>query len=66
METKVRPFNVNKTFGIDVLLKLTKARLTNIEAFEDGGKYTFNVSAEELNRAINETLLNHNISLLVN
>jgi len=30
METKVRPFNVNKTFGIDVLLKLTKARLSNI------------------------------------
>ena len=66
MEVKTKAFNVKKTFGTDVLLKLTKTTIKGIEAFESGGKYTFNVSAEELNKAVNSTLVSHNIRLLVN
>lgn len=66
MELKTKPFKVKKTFGIDVLLKLTKTTINGIEASESDGKYTFNVSVAELNRAVNITLANHNISLLVN
>ena len=64
MEVKTKPFNIKKTFGMGVLLKLTKTTINGIEAFENGGRYTFNVSVEELNRAVNITLENHNISLL--
>ena len=65
MEATTKPFNVKKTFGMDVLLKLTKTTINGIEAFERDRTYTFNVSVEELNKAVNFTLVNHNISLLV-
>lgn len=63
IEKKTLPL---KKRWIDVLLKLTKTTINGIEAFESDGKYTFNVSVEELTRAVNTTLLNHNISLLAN
>ena len=52
MEVKTKSFSAKRTFGLEV--------------FESDGKYTFNISFEELNKAVNTTLLHHNISLLVN
>lgn len=67
MTFKLKLFKVKKTFGVDVLLKLTKANKNyDIETYENFGNYTFNVSEDELSKTVNETLENHSIYLTVN
>ena len=63
MSSEKRPFEVKKTFGLSVLLKLTRKSIPGIEISEKMGKYTSNVSFEELDKAVNMTMRAHNISL---
>ena len=65
MSKATSSFEIEKTFGIDVLLKLTKINNNDILFSESGGKYTFNISMDELKQAVCTTLVNHNISLMV-
>ncbi len=63
MESK--PFEVEKSFGMGVLLKLTKKSVSGVEIFSDGEKFTANVSMDELSHAVDSTLKEHNIRLKV-
>lgn len=66
MKEKAKKYNIKRTFGMDVLLKLTKTKVHGLKVLECGGKYTFNISAEELSKAVYGTLVSYNICLLVN
>jgi hypothetical protein len=56
---------IKKTFGLGVLLKLTKKNATGIEITTVGNKFTSNVSLNELNDAVETTLKTHNIRLKI-
>lgn len=56
-------FEVEKSFGLGVLLKLTKKNFTNIEISSDGEKFTSNVNLNTIKDAVNATMEAHNISL---
>lgn len=60
-----KPFKMPKTFGLSVLLKLTKKNVRGIEISSDGEKFTSNVSMNKLTDAVNATLKAHNINLKV-
>ncbi|WP_022668001.1 hypothetical protein [Desulfospira joergensenii] len=60
-----KPFEITKTFGLGVLLKLTKTNIGGIEIEERQGKLTANVSTGELIKAVNATIEGHNIRLQV-
>jgi hypothetical protein len=63
MNDKKRPFEAKKTFGLSVLLKLTRKSIPGITISEHKGKLTSNLNMEELNRAVDMTLQTHNIKL---
>lgn len=65
MDNKERPFEVSKSFGLGVLLKLTKKNSTGIEIFSNGEKFTSNVTLGTLTDAVNETIRTHNIKLKI-
>ena len=56
-------FEIAKTFGIRVLLKLTKTNIGGIEISERHGRLTANVSPDELKEAVHATMESHNIRL---
>ena len=58
-----KPFEITKTFGLGVLLKLTKTNHRGIEITENQGKLTANVSTGEIIKAVNATIEGHNIRL---
>ena len=58
-----KPFEITKTFGLGVLLKLTKTNVGGIEIKEKQGKLTANVSTSELIKAVDATIEGHNIKL---
>lgn len=58
-------FEVKKTFGLSVLLKLTRKNIQGIEISEMDGRYRSNLAPEEMNRAVIQTMESHNISLKV-
>lgn len=60
-----KPFEITKTFGLGVLLKLTKTCIRGIEIKERQGKLTANVSTGEIIKAVNATIEGHNIKLRV-
>lgn len=60
-----RPFEVEKTFGMGVLLKLTKKNVDGVEISTDGEKFTSNLTFDELSQAVDTTLRSHNIQLKV-
>lgn len=57
------PFTIDKTFGLGVLLKLTKKNVSGIEISTQGDKFTANVPLDELNQAVSHTMEAHNIRL---
>ncbi|MCG8684882.1 MAG: hypothetical protein MI892_08410 [Desulfobacterales bacterium] len=56
-------FQVKKTFGLGVLLKLTKNNVQGIRIRTEGNTFVSNVSIGALNRAVETTLKKHNIVL---
>lgn len=63
METSSNPYKIKKTFGLSVLLKLTRQNIKDIKIMEDNGSYTSNLDLAELSRAVDRTIQTHNIRL---
>ncbi len=60
-----KPFEMQKTFGLDVLLKLIKTNVTGLKVIEDDGKLRVNVGFEELSSVVDKTIKAHNINLKI-
>ena len=58
-------FEITKTFGLGVLLKLTKKNIPGIKITTNGNKFTSNVNLNELSNAVNATMKTHNIRLKI-
>ncbi len=65
MEHKKKPFELEKTFGLGVLLKLTKKNVHGIEISSNGNKFISNVTLNKLTDAVNATIKAHNINLKI-
>jgi hypothetical protein len=65
MEHKEKTFELEKTFGLGVLLKLTKKSFQGIEISSNGKKFTSNVTLSKLTDAVNATIKAHNINLKI-
>jgi len=65
MTTPKKDFSVKKTFGLSVLLKLTRKSIDGIEISEDNGRYTSNLGLEEMDKAVTTTMEAHNINLRI-
>jgi len=60
---KERDLEIEKTFGLGVLFKLTKTSVQGINISSRGNKFVSNVGMEKLSRAVDATLKQHNITL---
>lgn len=65
MDGSNKPFEVERSFGMGVLLKLTKKNVDGVEISSDGEKYTANMTLNELSTAVDSTLEMHNIKLKI-
>jgi hypothetical protein len=63
MENTDKNFEIEKTFGLGVLLKLTKNNVRGIKISSKGNKFVSNVSVARLTQAVEATLKSHNITL---
>lgn len=63
MKNQEKPFEMAKTFGLGVLLKLTKKNIPGIKISSDGNKFISNVTLHQLNDAVNATLKAHHIRI---
>jgi hypothetical protein len=63
--SKDKPFEVEKTFGLGVLLKLTQKNVSGVEISTKGNKYTSNLSLSEMNDAVQRIMKTHNIRLKI-
>lgn len=63
MDSNKKIFEVKKTFGLSVLLKLTRKTIDGVEISETNGKYRSNLDIDEMNRAVTRTIDSHNIQL---
>ena len=60
-----KSFEVRKTFGLSVLLKLTRKTIDGIEISEVDGRYRSNLGLDEMNQAVTRTMASHNIQLKI-
>ena len=65
MGNSEKNFEIKKTFGLGVLLKLTKKNIPGIKISTKGNKFISNVSLNELSEAVNATMKTHNIRLKI-
>jgi hypothetical protein len=65
MDKNNKPFEVEKTFGLGVLLKLTKKNLKGIDISTKGSKFTSTLSVKEMNDAVDRIMETHNIQLKI-
>ncbi len=65
MELKNKSFEIKKTFGMGVLMKLTKKNVSGIEISTIGDRFISNVSRNEMADAVDFTIKSHNIKLKV-
>ncbi|MCG8550129.1 MAG: hypothetical protein MI799_06995 [Desulfobacterales bacterium] len=63
MDSNKKIFEVKKTFGLSVLLKLTRKTIDGVEISEMNGKYRSNLDLDEMNQAVTRTIASHNIQL---
>jgi len=56
-------FEIRRTFGLGVLLKLTKKSFQGIEISSQGDKFVSNVGVSKLSQAVDTILKRHNITL---
>lgn len=61
METKT--FNIKRSFGMGVLLKLIKKNVKGLNISTDGKRFSSNLSVHELSRVVDRVLKVHNIRL---
>lgn len=60
-----KSFKIKKTFGLGVLMKLTKKNVPGIEITTVGDRFISNVSPNRLKNAVEHTLKSHNIRVKV-
>ncbi len=65
MNNNDKPFEVEKTFGLGVLLKLTQKTLKGVDISTTGNKFTSTLSREEMNDAVSRIMQTHNIRLKI-
>ena len=65
MSKREKPFEVEKTFGLGVLLKLTKKSIQGVDISTTGNKFTSSLSLNEVNDAVNRIMETHNIRLKI-
>ena len=65
MDNNKKIFEVKKTFGLSVLLKLTRKTIDGIEISEMDGKYRSNLDFDKMNQAVTRTMASHNIQLKI-
>lgn len=65
MKDEKENFEVKKTFGIDVLLKITKSNINGIDIKETDGKCISNLSPREMDKAVTQTMADFDISLKI-
>lgn len=58
-------FHIKKTFGLGVLMKLTKKKVKGIEITTQGDRFVSNVSFATLKDAVERTLAEHNIRVKI-
>ena len=63
MTKRNKPFEVEKSFGLGVLLKLTKKNIPGLEISTTGNKFTSPSTLTEVNDAVHRTMKTHNIRL---
>ncbi len=56
-----KSFHIKKTFGLGVLMKLTKKNVGGIEITTEGDRFVSNVSRNTLKDAVEITIAKHNI-----
>ncbi len=56
-----KSFQIKKTFGVGVLMKLTKKNVPGIKIDTVGDNFVSNVSPDQLKDAVEKTLVSHNI-----
>ena len=64
MDTHDKPFEAQRSFGLSVLLKLTKKNNRGIKIHTNGDTFKSNVSLNELRHAVEKTIKTHNIKLI--
>lgn len=65
MRENEKLFELKKTFGLGVLLKLTKKNATGIEISTIGNKFTSNIPLNELSSVVDSIMEIHNIRLKI-
>jgi hypothetical protein len=65
MTKEDKPFEITKSFGLGVLLKLTKNNCPDIKIINNGKTFTSNVTLNKMTEAVNDTLESHHIRLKV-
>ncbi|HCY87583.1 MAG TPA: hypothetical protein DHV36_20785 [Desulfobacteraceae bacterium] len=65
MSHRNKPFEVEKTFGLGVLLKLTKKNIQGVDISTTGSKFTSSLSLDEVNTAVDRIMKAHNIRLKI-
>ena len=63
MDTTEKALNIERSFGMGVLLKLAKNNARGIKISTDGKRFSSNVSVNELSKAVDRVLETHNIRL---
>ena len=63
MSNDHKPLDIERSFGLGVLLKLTKKNTAGIEITTDGRRFSSNVSVGELSKAVDTVLETHNIKI---
>ncbi len=58
-------FHIKKTFGLGVLMKLTKKNVQGIEVDTVGDQFVTNVSLKKLKDAVEHTMALHNIRVKI-
>ncbi len=65
MSAPENTYNIERSFGMGVLLKLTKTSANGIKITTDGRQFSSNVSLNELSQAVDSVLEAHNIRLKI-
>ena len=65
MSNELNGFKMKKSYGLGVLLKLTKTYVNGIKICEEDGQWASNVGRSELCHAMEMTVRAHNINVKV-
>lgn len=63
MSNDHKPLDIERSFGLGVLLKLTKKHVDGVEISTDGERFSSNLSVRDLSKAVDTVLETHNIRI---